>query len=152
MSLDSIFDDFDKIDPVVSGSGRWFPADAKFVLRINKILFQPSKKTSAQNYIVEFTVLSSTSEDVDPNLPYAWIHDATRQFFGLSEIKAFLAAVMQYDAKSPEAMALGGADAKESYGEEQPLTGMCVALETILRTSAKGNPFTKHVFSPFVEG
>lgn len=148
--IDSVFKEFDKAVPGAgSGGGRWLGIGESLV-EILEVKCNPSQRSAAINYIVEFTLIESTIPNaLADGTVYTWINDVTRQFFGMSNTKQFLSAAMGYTEKSAEALALGEADIKESFSDDQPLKGGRVRVRTFNKTSkSTGNDFTVHAWSP----
>lgn len=148
-AMDRIFTDFKDADPTSGGGGGdYITGSGEHVVEIKQIKFKESDTDSRVWFVVEFTVLETTSESVKKGEVYAWVHDMTNKFFGASHVKQFIAAAIGFEPKSQEAKDIGRDTVEEAWAEDQPFTGEKVNLETRNKKTKAGHDFTVHSWTP----
>lgn len=140
VDMNKVFENFDEADPSSTGARHpGIKVHGEHVVEIEAIRLKESEQYNAVYYIVEFRVLETNDpEHVHVGKTYAWAHDVTNKWFGMSNTKQFLAAAMGFDPTSEEAAALGRAEVEESFGADQPLTGQTLRVNTSPKTTKGG--------------
>lgn len=152
--MDRVFGTFDDSDPTKSGGGNPFiNGHSVNQVEVRNVKLRESKVSSKVYFVVEYVVRVTNSEDVNVgDIEYAWVHDLTNTFFGMSNCKQFMCAAVGIDPKSEEALALGKAKVIEAIADDQPLTGCIVTLTTKVKARKDGaGDFTIHEWSPAAE-
>ena len=152
IDLDKVFSGFNEADPTSSGARQpGIKVPAELVVKVENVRFKESEQYNAIYYIVEFTVVEVVKDPenkVKVEKTYAWAHDVTNKWFGLSNTKQFLAAALGIEPDSEEAQELGRNDIEESFSEEQPLKGQLVRLKTAPKTTKGGYDIVVHDWAP----
>lgn len=154
IDFDKVFDGFGEADP--TGRGPKIDCAGKFIVEINEVRLRESENPQTRGhvfFIVVHTVIASDTEKVLVGREFTWTNDLMNEFFGMSNCKQFLSAVLGMEASSPEAQALGKQHIKEAV-EEGSFIGEKVRLTTqpkmVGREEVK-RPFTIHTWSPYFE-
>ena len=155
VTIADIAGDFNDADPTATGSGGRQLPWGHHKVRIDSVKFKPSeKKKNKYWFIVEFTLLASTSSQAEVGEEYSWSHDLTNEFFGMANAKQFLAAACGFDPASPQAHGLTTADLQEAVDDEQPLRGRVAKVHVkpkVTEGTSKENPFPVHDWSPWLK-
>ena len=154
INMDNVLGDFDNADPTATGSsGNKITVAGDHVVQIEEVRIKESEQWSGTVWlIVEFKVLESTVENINPDTTYSWAHNIMEKFFGQANAKAFLAAALGFDPASEEAKALGRKEMEEAWSEEQPLAGEVVKLTTLPKVTKSNFDFVVHKWEPASEG
>jgi len=117
--------------------------EGDFLVKIETVKIQDSKRFRATYYVVEFVVLESDTDKITVGRQYAWTNDLEQKFgeneIGLGNAVNFLMAAMGVAQDE-----LTGSHIEESAEEDQPLAGVEVRLHTSPRVSGGGNEYTVH--------
>lgn len=114
-----------------------------FKLKVKTCKHVVKKLTNDELLAVEFSVLESTSDEAEPGALVSWVPKKTGSFYFLSDVRAFIAAVM--GCKFSE---VDEDDAEQIVGEEQPLKDREVYVYAYSAESKKtGKAFTKYDWS-----
>ena len=117
--------------------------EGDFLVKVEVVKIQESKRFRATYYVVEFEILESDVEEIKAGRQYAWTNDLELKFgeteIGLGNALNFLMAAM-----GAEQDTLTGNHILESAAEDQPLTGSEVRLHTSPRVSDGGNHYCVH--------
>ena len=150
MSMKKIFEEFDSADPAEGGDGKnpTITEAGKHKIKIQRIRLKESEQYDAVYYLVDFEVIETNADGVAVGASHCWAHNLTNKWFGVSNAKQFLAAVLGMSASSPEARAIDRSTLEQSYADDQPLAGQVLSLATIPKVSKTGNDFTVHNWSP----
>ena len=149
VDMKKILSDFDDADPNAGSSGDKITVQGTHKVEIVSAVVKESDQYSATFLIVEFKVLETNTDLVKEGSVYGWAHDLTNKWFGRANAKQWLAACCGIDPKSEEAKSLDSNAFIEAVGEEQPMAGEVVMLQTIPKVAKKsGNEFTQHDWSP----
>lgn len=145
---------------IYGGGGNYLPwLSAKYKVQIIKS-FTKETQRSGDAFIVEFEVLSSTTDEVEPGDTRSWFQGLGDQNIAFPSIKEFLVGVMRIDVNDkqqwndfskqcPGIMEEIGDEEWEKVSEPSGhlLNGLTVIIETIAkRTEKEDKPFTKHVW------
>lgn len=133
-SVDQIFNDFDGADPKEVGvGGNKIMVAGTHKIRVNKCRVHESEVGTQVYFIVEYTVLESTNENVKPGSEYSVSTDMTKRFgkkkVGIIDVAAFLSAVGGEDPENADPK--GREDLETAVADDQPLRGMEVMLKTV---------------------
>ncbi len=150
MTMNKIFDDFDAADPAEGGDGKnpTITAAGKHKVKIERIRLKESEQYDAVYYLVDYEVIESNADGVQVGSSYCWAHNLTNKWYGVSNAKQFIAAILGLSASSPEARAIDRHTLEQSFADAQPLAGEVVTLSTVPKVSKTGNDFTVHNWSP----
>ena len=150
MNMNLIFEEFDNADPAEGGDGKnpTITVAGRHTVKIERIRMKESEQYDAIYYLVDFQVIDTNADGVQAGSSYCWAHNLSNKWYGLSNAKQFLAAILGMSATSPEARAIDKKILEQSFSDQQPLSGEVVPLSTIPKESKAGNPFTVHNWSP----
>lgn len=150
MSMNKIFEEFDAADPAEGGDGKnpTITEAGKHKVKIQRIRLKESEQYDAVYYLVDYEVIESNADGVAVGASFCWAHNLTNKWFGVSNAKQFIAAILGLSASSPEARAIDRHTLEQSFGDAQPLAGEVVTLSTVPKVSKTGNDFTVHNWSP----
>lgn len=137
---------------VQSNKGNYLPPNHLFKLKVKECKMVPSEQKGTTYFVVEFTVVESSSDDHRPGMTVSWSADVgssnpMKARLALADSRAFMAAAMQCPV-SKMTDALGK---KIVDSEKQVAAGQIVTCETIGVTTKANRQFTKHVFTAVEE-
>jgi len=133
----------------VYGKGKYFKPGV-YVCKVTRVqLITTRKKDDA--FIVDFEIQAAAPGDSgEPSAvgtSAAWFQSFEYKESALGKIKEFLAAVLQVDpSTAPPGMTYEEL-ATAAVGEDNPLAGALVCVETFMTKTKSGNDFTQHRFS-----
>lgn len=146
---------------VYGGGGNFLPyANEKYKVLIKKT-FTKETRRSGDAFIVEFDILASTCDEVEPGETRSWFQSLTKKDSAFSNIKAFLLGCFrvntadkqqkaEFDEQTPGIMEEIGSEHWETADEEDhPMNKHPVIIETQKHTTSDDNPFTKHIWHPW---
>ncbi len=150
IDMNRVFGDFDDADPTAgSGGGNTIKIQGTFKVRINNVFLKESDQYNTTYFIVEFTVLESSSDKIDVGTDWSWAHDILNKWYGAANTKQFIAAAVGLDPASADAKGLTRQDVEDAVSDDQPLTDRIVMLKTQpKKTKNEGRDFTVHNWGP----
>lgn len=136
--------------------GNYLTAGGMYELEVRKVILKETQ-SSGLAFIVEFTVLSSTVEKHAVGSKATWFQKMTDRKVALPAIKELFIPLLKIDMTDPEAKEEFNSTLEElldemtswepESGEEHPLAGERVNVETFSKLTKKGLDFTAHIWS-----
>ena len=147
-------------DAKVFEQGQFLSPDAHYELQVDKILAKKTRK-SGTCFIVEATVLKSTSEKDPVGSKRTWLQKLDPVDVAFPAIKSFMYALLGYNFQGvdkefcvknidPQLTKEDGTGlTDQALSDKQPFKGRKVGVDTVqVKTVGKGLNFTRHNFFP----
>lgn len=152
VNMNQVFNDFDEADPSATGARNdKITVHGKHIIEVEEIKFKDSEKYNAVYFIVNFKVLKTNSDKVTVGQAYSWTHNMIQKHYGAANTKQFMAAALGLEIESEEAKNIGREMVEEAWGDEQPLAGQIVRLQTSPKVTESGYEFCVHTWAPSSE-
>lgn len=123
-----------------------------YVISIADVRVIQSRKGQGTFLICEFELKGSSSHSHRVGATYSWVHNLKNQFYGMPAAKGWLAAVMGFEANSPQAAQLGPDHIIQVVSNPDSVKGRLVNALCYLHTTQKNQRIPRLNFSPWVDG